>query len=29
VRPDGHVLGRWRRLEANATLAAIEHMLHP
>jgi 3-(3-hydroxy-phenyl)propionate hydroxylase len=29
VRPDGHVLGRWRRLDANATMAAIEHMLHP
>jgi 3-(3-hydroxy-phenyl)propionate hydroxylase len=29
VRPDGHVLGRWRRLDAEATMAAIDHMLHP
>ena len=29
VRPDGHVLGRWRRFDANATMAAIDLMLHP
>ncbi|MBV9529572.1 MAG: hypothetical protein JO283_00500 [Bradyrhizobium sp.] len=29
VRPDGHVLGRWRRLDAEAAMAAIDHMLHP
>lgn len=29
VRPDGHVLGRWRRFDAEATMAAIDHMLHP
>jgi 3-(3-hydroxy-phenyl)propionate hydroxylase len=28
VRPDGHVLGRWRRFDAEATRAAIDHMLN-
>ena len=29
VRPDGHVLGRWRAFNATAASAAIDHMLHP
>ena len=28
VRPDGHVLGRWRRFDAEAARAAIDHMLN-
>lgn len=27
VRPDGHVLGRWRQFDPAATIAAIHHML--
>jgi 3-(3-hydroxy-phenyl)propionate hydroxylase len=29
VRPDGHVLARWREANVTETLAAIEHALHP
>jgi 3-(3-hydroxy-phenyl)propionate hydroxylase len=28
VRPDGHVLGRWRPFDAEAARAAIDHMLN-
>lgn len=29
VRPDGHVLARWREANVTETVAAIEHALHP
>ena len=29
VRPDGHVLARWREANVTETIAAIEHALHP
>lgn len=29
VRPDGHVLGRWKAPDAGKLAAAVEHLLHP
>jgi 3-(3-hydroxy-phenyl)propionate hydroxylase len=29
VRPDGHVLARWRQADVTKAVAAIEHALHP
>lgn len=29
VRPDGHVLGRWKAPDAAQLTAAVEHLLHP
>jgi 3-(3-hydroxy-phenyl)propionate hydroxylase len=29
VRPDGHVIGRWRRFDAVALTEAIDHLLQP
>jgi 3-(3-hydroxy-phenyl)propionate hydroxylase len=29
VRPDGHVLGRWRQADGEQLMAAIDHALHP